>query len=408
MRFLLHLADADGRLGEAIYDTADSSLIIDGTPWPVTEVPRSAPAAPPGRKRGPFRRLKIQMGLACNMRCAYCLQAAHADTGTGPDDARAFVAGLDRWWSAVDESRLGIEFWGGEPLLQWDTLTTLVQALRMRHPKARMSVCTNGTLLTTKRAKWLQDRGVGLAVSHDGPGQTMQRGVDPLENPEALAAIRWLVQTHPEHIGFNAVLTLPHHRLGAIRDHLEQVLGTTGLILSTEGLMQVEGTPPSRLSPVTDEDHRIVRLSLLEEMVSGEALRNGTVSYKARDFLHSLNSGRPLALVGQKCGMDREDVIAVDLTGNVLTCQNTPDEAMRIGHVNALADVRLDETLHFSHRETCMTCPVVQLCQGGCMALSGDAWKASCRNSFTFHSAILSGALHLVTGKLVTRIEPAA
>jgi uncharacterized protein len=263
---------------------------------------------------------------------------------------------------------------------------------------ANMLVITNGTLLTLEIARWAREMGLHLAISHDGPGQKSMRGLDPLEIPAALEAIRWLVAEHPQHVNFNCVLTQGNHRLGGIRRYLEKALGVEEIAVSTEGLVQVDGC---QTSPLTDGDHEAIRLSLLDEMISGEALRNITIAQKVRDFRLSLASRRPLSSVGQRCGMDRYHQIAVDLKGNVLTCQNTPEQEMRIGRVSAMGDVRLDTATHFSHRPGCLDCPVVHLCQGACMYAEGDDWDC-----FTFHAAILSGAMAHLTGMAIADIEP--
>ena len=408
MLFRLHLKGPDGTSKMATYDTSASSLTIDGQPFAGAEkdcaTPPSVLVSPstPGYKSGPFKRLKIQMGLACNMACSYCLQSAHHEEKTSILDAEAFLAGLDGWWRPDRDETLRIEIWGGEPLLHWGKLRILVTGLRDRHPRANILVITNGTLLTLEIARWAREMGVHLAISHDGPGQRAVRGLDPLDVPEALEAIRWLVAEHPQHINFNCVLTPGNHRLGDIRRHLEEALGVEDVALSTEGLVQVDG---GQTSPLTDADHEAIRLSLLDEMISGEVLRNITIAQKVRDFRLSLASLRPLSSVGQRCGMDQHHQIAVDLKGNVLTCQNTPEPDMRIGHVSAMDHVRLDTATHFSHRPACMECPVVHLCQGACMYAEGDDWDATCRNSFTFHSAIMSGAMYHLTGMAITDIE---
>ena len=409
MLFRLHLMGPDGTPKTAIYDTATSGLTINGQPFAEVEkdcaTPPSVLVSPstPGYKGGPFKRLKIQMGLACNMACSYCLQVTHREEKTCTLDAEAFLAGLDTWWRPDRDENLRIEIWGGEPLLHWGKLRILVTGLRDRHPKASMLVITNGTLLTLEIARWAREMGLHLAISHDGPGQKSMRGLDPLEIPEAAEAIRWLVTEHPQHVNFNCVLTPGNRRLGDIRRHLEKALGVEEIALSTEGLVQVDG---GQTSPLTDLDHEAIRLSLLDEMISGEGLRNITIAQKVRDFHLSLASRRPLSSVGQRCGMDRHHQIAVDLKGNVLTCQNTPEREMRIGHVSAMGDVRLDTATHFSHRPGCMACPVVHLCQGACMYAEGDDWDATCRNSFTFHAAIMSGAMVHLTGMAIADIEP--
>jgi uncharacterized protein len=48
------------------------------------------------------------------------------------------------------------------------------------------------------------------------------------------------------------------------------------------------------------------------------------------EFYASIQHLRPIEALGQKCGMDSADAIAVDLRGNVMTCQNTGARACRL------------------------------------------------------------------------------
>ena len=123
----------------------------------------------------------------------------------------------------------------------------------------------------------------------------------------------------------------------------------------------------------------------------------GVREWEIAEFVndHEINAGqllaRPaslaIAMLGQKCRMDNPDAIAMDLRGNVMTCQNTgAKEEYKIGHVTDFDDIALDTATHFAFRTECMACPVVQLCKSSCMFLDGDFFARSCANEFAFNS----------------------
>jgi uncharacterized protein len=154
-----------------------------------------------------------------------------------------------------------------------------------------------------------------------------------------------------------------------------------------------------------EADYRVLHDSIVAGFESGEALRWRSVREKARDFIHALQRRRPGFAVGQKCGMDAPDQLAVDLHGNVMTCQNTGALGRhRLGDVMHMEDVRLTQATHWSQRECCSHCPVVQLCKGGCMFLQGEHFAQSCENEYRFNLAILDGVLRSVTGLRLHRI----
>jgi uncharacterized protein len=128
-------------------------------------------------------------------------------------------------------------------------------------------------------------------------------------------------------------------------------------------------------------------------------------SNKVMEFIESVATKRPASVLGQKCGMDRPDNMAVDLAGNVLTCQNTSAAAMapngqshEVGSVTDLDAVRLTTSTHWSHRLDCPNCPVLQLCKGSCMFLEGALWDKGCDNAFADNIAFLAAGFEALTG----------
>jgi uncharacterized protein len=132
----------------------------------------------------------------------------------------------------------------------------------------------------------------------------------------------------------------------------------------------------------------------------------GTLRDKVDEFLRAQAESRPLASLGQKCGMDREDSIAVDVKGNVTTCQNMSALTHhKVGHVEQFDQIQLDTAYHFSTRSECPRCPVAQLCKGACLFLEGEFWTSACDNAFTHNLAVLAAAIYYQTqGLILTRI----
>jgi uncharacterized protein len=133
---------------------------------------------------------------------------------------------------------------------------------------------------------------------------------------------------------------------------------------------------------------------------------------RVNDIVQSIAQRRPSSALGQKCGMDRSDAIAVDLHGNVLTCQNTScksrapnGESHQIGHVSDFKGIRLSTSTHWSHREECQSCPVLQSCKGSCMFLEGPLWDAACVNAFADHLPFFVMAIEHLTGFVVFYID---
>ncbi len=367
----------------------------------------------PVRKTHHVRVLKIQLGLKCNFSCAYCNQASQAGDGSGNvADAREFLDKLPDWLQA-DPDNLRIEFWGGEPFVYWKALRILGEGLRERFPKARFNIITNGSLLDKDKIDWLDKLEFGVSVSHDGPAHKATRGPDPLEGPETRRAIRSLYERlFPKgKIGFGCVLTRDNRSLVAIREYIGDKLGIAArdIPLSSEEILIPYDQGGMALSPSTSDEHKRFLTDVFREAVCGDSMPVSAVRGKCEDFYRSLAQGRPAHALGQKCGMDRSGHLAVDLHGNVLTCQNTgASNGHGIGSVYAFDDIRLTTSRHWTTRPECNRCPVVQLCKGACMFLEGDLWEQACDNSYTWNLSMLAVSLYWLTRLVLVEIEGSA
>jgi uncharacterized protein len=151
---------------------------------------------------------------------------------------------------------------------------------------------------------------------------------------------------------------------------------------------------------------RLVHRTFYEAVTGGSASAM-TIVQAIQGFTQSLINGRPSSSVGQKCGMDQEDHLAIDMAGNVVTCQNvSADTYHRIGHMTAMEEVQLDTSTHWAHRPACVRCPMVQLCQGACMFLEGPLFDAACDNMHAYTLGLFAAAIFFATkGWVVVAIE---
>lgn len=356
------------------------------------------------------RVLKISLGLSCNYACEYCSQRFVArNDETNSDDVTGFMKSLDSWVLSPPEA---IEFWGGEPLVYIKTLRPLAEALRLQFPQARFSVITNGSLLNPQINQWLDELGFTVSISHDGPGQHV-RGPDPLDDPLARQAILELYRRlAPQgRFSFNAMVNRSNQSRAAIQAFFAELTGDPDVMIGEGGFVDAYDDGGRALSLKPDEFHAFRRLAF-QEIRQGKAGRISSVRDRTMSFVNSLRFKRPASSLGQKCGMDRSDSIAVDLKGNVLTCQNVSaaaaapnGESHRIGHTSQMQDVALKTATHWSHRQECPGCPVLQICKGACMFLEGPLWDVSCDNAYSDALPIFAAGIEFLTGLVPVYIE---
>jgi uncharacterized protein len=360
--------------------------------------------------------LKIQLGLSCNYECSYCNQrfVPHADE-TNLHNVEPFLEQLETWFDGGergDGTGVRIEFWGGEPLVYWKTLKPLAEKLRERYPNAQFGMVTNASILTPEINEWIDSMDFGIGLSHDGPGYHV-RGLDPLDDPEKFKLIKDLYDRLKvkNKISINAMLHKDNRSRAEISTWLRERFGEDVII--GEGAFidpYDEGGISSSIQSVKEQIE--YRNQALVDIRNKESHNFTIIQEKVQDFIRSVVEKRPASSLGQKCGMDNPSNISVDLRGNVLTCQNVSEvsigpngESHKIGHVSDFDNIKLKTSTHFSKRDECMKCPVLQVCKGSCMFLHGPLWEVGCNNSFSDSIPFFSAAFEVLTGYIPFYID---
>ncbi len=104
----------------------------------------------------------------CNLRCRYCYAGeARCSSMTKDVAAKAMEMAL-----SPPPEKLQLGFFGGEPLLEWENLKDFTRSMQERCADVGcelvLTLTTNATMLTPKRAEWLVEQGFFLGISLDG------------------------------------------------------------------------------------------------------------------------------------------------------------------------------------------------------------------------------------------------
>jgi len=367
----------------------------------------------PAGKSHDITSLKIQLGLSCNYECVYCSQrfVPKADE-TNKDDVGPFLAELPTWFNGGDGTGIKVEFWGGEPFVYWKTLKPLAEGIRNLYPNIKFGIVTNGTLLDLEKNQWLDDLGFSVGISHDGPGYHA-RGLDPFDNPEQFAMIMdlWNRLNPSRRISFNAMVHKNNSSRAAIVDWFKDRLGVE-VPMGEGAFIDPYDEGGASLCMTDPAEHVAYRVNSFKELRNNQGTNLDVVRRRISDFIRSIVTQRPGTALGQKCGMDKPDQLAVDLTGNVLTCQNVSAVATsfngashQIGHVKDFDNIKLKSSTHWSHRAECPNCPVLQICQGSCMFLEGDMWNLACDNAYSDNIPFFMAAWEILTGTIPYYID---
>ena len=359
--------------------------------------------------------LKIQMGLSCNYSCDYCSQKfVERQPETSKKDIDAVMEKLEVLKFDEDVG-LKIQFWGGEPLVYWKTMKPLAEALAEKFNewkrKPQFSIITNGSILTDEIIDWLMMMDFAVAISHDGPGQSV-RGPDPFDDPEKKEQILGfyrMMRRLGKSFSFNSMLNSKNQSRKSIYDWFVNLTGDEDVILGEGSIVDAYDEDGVSSSLITKKDHFEFRKQAFGELYASRGKLGFTSQLgKIDGLIRSILSHSDSKYLGQKCGMDDEHTISVDLRGNVMTCQNVSSleisnngESHGGGTLDDYENVELKSVTHWSNRKECPECPVLHVCKGSCMFLDKKYWDISCANAYSDNVVLFNLAIVMITGGYV-------
>ena len=124
-----------------------------------------------------MRKLILQVTQACNFRCSYCdyscgdenFHRKHNNTNMSEETAMKAIAFFKK--HSLDQDRINISFYGGEPLINFSLIKKCIETVNNEFAGKHISynLTTNGLLLNPEKAIYLIDNNVNITVSLDGP-----------------------------------------------------------------------------------------------------------------------------------------------------------------------------------------------------------------------------------------------
>lgn len=349
--------------------------------------------------------LKIQLGLQCNYHCTYCLQAEWRNLVKTPkqQDIVDFMATLEK--AGIEIAPKGhIELWGGEPLVYVKALKVLIPLLHKRF-KVPISMITNGALLTRDLVDFFFSYGVRLSISHDGPGFELRDGKNPLFDSKIRDV--WLY-AHSQSkalnvpFRFHVVISPKNSNLFEIRDYFRKNFARD-VDLSFEGIVSNTGVGDS--TAFSQEDACQLNQSLFNALLE-EPEKWPMLEVFAQGLTRKLVYRVPVHTFAGRCNQVEKNVLATDLFGHVVACQNRPAMFFGIGELTNLPAVTNNVMTHWSNREHCRKCLVLNSCKGHCPLLTDAQSRTACHNEFIFHMAVFAVVWFRLTGTLIESATP--
>lgn len=312
----------------------------------------------------------------CNLKCKYCFNYALYDVQSQDMDRDTAQALINFAKLHLDPNG-SLWFFGGEPLVNQDNITYIVDTAIANKVCHRFGMTTNATLLTEDFVDWMKKRNFGILISIDGDKeihdkfrvfadgrgsweyvwksiQLVRKKLTP--NPQ----IRWTVPLDPE---------IMEKTPKAYKWFLEQGLTSIALDFVYESdidtdLLDAAKKMMNEIADILDPLYQ--RGVKVFNMMARDTYQ--TMSSHSRIPWHS------------RCGL-AQGTIGVTPKGDIVPCHRyVASNAFKVGDVFegfTNERVKLIESWikyppYSEEPDLCLRCPYKNACTGGCLAMNYD------------------------------------
>lgn len=304
-----------------------------------------------------YRAINILLGNACDRHCPYCLQTGTNVPANHPADLHGFVQKLALHLNGDFPRR--IIFWGGEPMLYWKNLQTLLISFEKAgiNPLEGFFITTHGRRLTDEYVEYANSHKVWTTVSaHDWDF-----------TDEALERIFRL-----DHFSISVIIEHGNIEFWDLRRRFYALEDRFGFKprLYLHFLRANDGCAPECYMTKADVDDLCRHLTddVIPLALQGDDWARWQCAQLLADRQKEVTKG-----AGGKCV--RPDRLSIDLHGNVYECHHNFDAANVVGNLfrRTLPITAVSETTNqrvdpdrFAKTEACRTCGIFSECRGGC------------------------------------------
>jgi len=314
----------------------------------------------------PIKALCLNIAQSCNLRCRYCFAG---DGNYGKDELMSFETAKKAIDFVVANSynrqNIEVDFFGGEPLLNWEVIKkTVLYALTIPNKTFHFTITTNGILLDDEKMEFINEYMENLVLSLDGRKATNDKNRRTKTN-EGTYDI--LVKN-----------LLKFAKARGNKDYYIRGTYTKDNLDFSEDIKHLAslGFKNISLEPVVSEgqDYSITKDDLPAIFAEYEkfAKEYANVDYNFFHFMlddtHSPCTIKRLSGCGAGC-----EYIAVSPNGDVYPChQFVGEENMRLGNLeDGITNTELQEkikNINVLTKNDCKKCWARYYCSGGCHA----------------------------------------
>ncbi len=331
-------------------------------------------------KHAYFRCLELSVSESCNYQCRYCIFWRNNRRRALMSQELA-LAVTDKYLDYLEYHAQNIRqpliyFGTGEPLLSWPTINTVSRHVRRRMPSLRLSLITNGSLVTPEILRSAKDLCIDVGLSIDGERKTqnlnrpMQQSGRPIDTYQAVIDALELGRS----IDFPFYsLSATYNRPGFTQDALH-VLSLCEKYSIREFALDYD------ISSLTPENYQDVAEELLSLYAIAREKQIGVFGYWLIPYLNQ-KEGDGFHCY---CGNSAANSICITPDGEIKVCGYDPRSFGMLSDFESILQ-NPEYRAYLQHyndgSEDCQGCELYTLCCGQCIFgdRSQEAWQVNCR-----------------------------
>jgi uncharacterized protein len=315
----------------------------------------------------------LYISLDCPLRCEYCFVAKEPRRMTKETARKAVDFFLSRNISGVERS-LDINFFGGEPFLEPDTILEVIRYTRQARPsiskQVRFFATTSGLIATPAVEQAIREGSIHLLVSLDGTPQ----GNAPRRLVSGRPSYPVVAQNLPKFMEWAPSVTLRATFHPQALDLVGNVRHLMDLGVTSIALCPVVEADWSESVPALEAAYEALADWYIEEARAGYYVPL-ELTRQVLQMWHRHLSG-PGSRPSRPCGVGTW-ILGIDPEGHVMPCHRflyRPHD-----HLGTVENTQLSperwKYVHLSARDIlgCDTCPAQPVCGGGCRLLALEA-----------------------------------
>ena len=351
--------------------------------------------------KAPIKAMCLHVSHDCDLRCRYCF-ASTGDFGTGrkimtPETGRKAIDFLIE--KSKGRQNLELDFFGGEPLMAWETIKATVdyaRSVEKQHGKNfRFTVTTNGMLLDDEKIDYINREMSNCVLSLDGRKEVNDnirvtkggKGSYDLIVPRYKKLVAG--RTNPGRTDYYVRGTFTKFNL----DFVEDVLHIAELGFDQLSVEPVSA-PADKPYAITEEELPKIyeQYDRLYGIMAESVEKTGKKPFNFFHYMIDLNQGPCAVKRLRGCGCGNE-YVAVTPDGDIYPChQFVGLEDWKMGNIyTGDVDQKIADYFaktHIYSKEGCEDCWARFYCSGGCNA-NGFIYEGDVRKPYKIQCAMM-------------------